>query len=499
MYCLGKLHEDGLGTIQSYANAVEMYNKASKQGCAEAAYRLGDIYQHGLGVVVDTNRARTYYVEAANNGNADAQYRLGQIYSTRKGISDGIFKSLEWLTKSYLQGNDDAMELLYSLYSDNTLYELFFYNRLFDNMVKYTNNQDMYLHIRDYADPSMYYKLSCMYLTGTGTQRDREKAWELFSIALSLMLDFYDPTDDSVVYNYFNESIFEFYHIAKMKAKSNDMYANILLGLIYFGGILLKQDPNKPEKTVHPCIFRENGNLASYSFLNNPDLVETNLVFTNYKLAHKHLLKAADSGDLFSKMLVGQMYHCGYGVKQDFGKALGWYDRIGINSGFYELLARPSIILLNLFGDGAVQDLQHLNSEDDLSTSVGLYNIAQLYYHGQVVSQSYKTAFVFLSSSLYGVFGNVFYVIVKINKKEPSELASKDHREYLMVSQLVLRRETEYQLGIMLENGQGTRRDYKKAFKLLSKATKNGSIEAKNHLEAHYKDGVYIGDKINQN
>jgi TPR repeat protein len=90
-------------------------------------------------------------------------------------------------------------------------------------------------------------------------------------------------------------------------------------------------------------------------------------------------------------------------------------------------------------------------------------------------------------------------VIVKINQKESSELTSKDHREYLMVSRLVLRRETQYQLGIMLENGQGTRRDYKKAFSLLSKAMDGGSTEAKNHLETHYKDGIYIGDKIKQN
>jgi hypothetical protein len=152
---------------------------------------LGDIYQHGLGFAVDTNCALTYYVEAADKGNTDAQYRLGQIYSTQENTPDSIFRTLEWLTKSYLQGNGNATELLYPLYSDNTPYELFFYNCLFKNMVKYTNNQAMYFDIRDSVDPDMYYKLSCMYLTGTGTQIYKEKAWELFIIAFELVFDTY--------------------------------------------------------------------------------------------------------------------------------------------------------------------------------------------------------------------------------------------------------------------------------------------------------------------
>jgi hypothetical protein len=391
------------------------------------------------------------------------------------------------------------MELLYSLYIDNTPYELVFYNRLFNNLVKYTNNKGMYLHIRDYGDTDMYYRLSCMYLTGTGTQIDEEKAWDLFSIVLKLVFDPCGPRASKDFYDYFNESIFEFYCIAKTKEKSNDIYTNVLLGYIYLGGMVLIQDHNRPDKKIHPSIFRENGNLASCRFLNNPNLVEATLVSTNYKLAYEHLLKAAESGDDFSKLLVGQMCHCGYGVEQDFTKTLGWYDGVNTCTAFYKLFFNSSIALLYTFGDGVIQDLQHLNSDHNLSTSVGLYNIAQLYYHGQLVSQSYRTAFSLLSSSLYAVWGNALYVIVKINRKESSELTSKDHREYLMVSQLVLRRETKYQLGIMLENGQGTRRDYKKAFKLLSAAMKNGSIEAKNHLETHYKDGIYIGDKIKQN
>jgi TPR repeat protein len=499
MYCLGKLHEEGLGATQSYVNAFEMYNKASKQGCAEAAYRLGDIYQHGLGVAVDTDRALSYYAEAANKGNADAQYRLGQIYSTQKNTSDDIFKALEWFTKSYLQGNDNAMELLYSLYIDNTPYELVFYNRLFNNLVKYTNNQDMYLHIRDYADPSKYYKLSCMYLTGTGTQIDEEKAWELFSIVLKSVFGSYGPGVSRDFCDYFNESIFEFYRIAKTKEKSNDIYANVLLGYIYLGGMVLKQDRYRPDKKMNPCIFRENGNFTSNSLPNNPHLAETTLVSTNYKLAHTHLLKAAECDNEFSKMLVAQMYHCGYGVKQDFTKSFSWYDKVGGDTGISMTLTESSAALLYAFGDGVAQDLQYLYRNSSLYSGAGCYNLAQLYYHGQLVSQSYKMAFHYLSGSLTSLWRNIFQVTVKINQKKSSELSSKTHREYLMVSYGTLQRETRYQLGIMLENGQGTRRDYKRAFKLLSKAMDDGSIEAKNHLETHYKDGIYIGDKIKQN
>jgi TPR repeat protein len=263
--------------------------------------------------------------------------------------------------------------------------------------------------------------------------------------------------------------------------------------------MVLKKDRNRLDKEVNPCIFRENGNFASNSLPNNPHLAETTLLSTNYDLAHTHLLKAAECDNEFSKMLVAQMYHCGYGVKQDFTKSFSWYDKVEGDLKISMTLTVSSAALLYAFWDGVVQDLQHLYSNFDLVFGAGSYNLAQLYYHGQLVSQSYKMAFLYLSDSLNSQWGNIIQVIVKINQKESSELSSKSHREYLMVSQRTLQRETQYQLGIMLENGQGTRRDYNRALKLLSKAMNDGSIEAKNHLETHYKDGIYIGDKIKQN
>ena len=70
---LGVMHEEGLGVVQDYAEAVRWHQLAADQGNVYAQSNLGFMYRNGLGVVQDYAEAVRWYQLAADQGNANAQ------------------------------------------------------------------------------------------------------------------------------------------------------------------------------------------------------------------------------------------------------------------------------------------------------------------------------------------------------------------------------------------------------------------------------------------
>ena len=75
---LGAIYAGGGHPIPvNYEKAMEWYQKASKQGVAEANYNIGDLYFRGLGVPRNLDLAYKYYHKAALQGFAAAQNNIG--------------------------------------------------------------------------------------------------------------------------------------------------------------------------------------------------------------------------------------------------------------------------------------------------------------------------------------------------------------------------------------------------------------------------------------
>ncbi len=53
---------------QSYADAVQLYTEAAKQGHVQAQYKLGVCYATGTGIKGDSRLAVKWYLEAAKQG-----------------------------------------------------------------------------------------------------------------------------------------------------------------------------------------------------------------------------------------------------------------------------------------------------------------------------------------------------------------------------------------------------------------------------------------------
>jgi len=70
---VGEMHEKGLGTPRSYAEAAKWYRRAAEGGSTRAAVNLGNLLEHGLGVPKNQQEAAAWYRRALGSNVQFAQ------------------------------------------------------------------------------------------------------------------------------------------------------------------------------------------------------------------------------------------------------------------------------------------------------------------------------------------------------------------------------------------------------------------------------------------
>ena len=109
---LGLLYYNGQGVRESNADAVIWFERAARQGLAEAQYQLANMYTFGMASVpADTDPSRIaaqWYFEAANQGHAEAQYSLGILFLTGSGVTQSNEEANKWIARAAQQGHADA-------------------------------------------------------------------------------------------------------------------------------------------------------------------------------------------------------------------------------------------------------------------------------------------------------------------------------------------------------------------------------------------------------
>ena len=113
---IGLLHYHGHGVRESDAMALQWFERAARQGLAEAQFHLGNMYAYGLadpGNDVDPSRlAAQWYFEAARQGHAEAQYSLGILFLTGTGVLQSPEEANRWIERAAAQGHADAAAYL---------------------------------------------------------------------------------------------------------------------------------------------------------------------------------------------------------------------------------------------------------------------------------------------------------------------------------------------------------------------------------------------------
>ncbi len=110
------LYYHGHGVRESDALALQWFERAARQGLAEAQFHLGNMYAYGLAALspdTDGNRlAAQWYFEAARQGHADAQYSLGILFLTGSGVTQNTEQARLWIARAAAQGHADAAAYL---------------------------------------------------------------------------------------------------------------------------------------------------------------------------------------------------------------------------------------------------------------------------------------------------------------------------------------------------------------------------------------------------
>ncbi len=109
---LGLLYYHGHGVRENDTLARQWFDRAARQGLADAQFQLGNMYAYGLAKSlgdVDTSRlAAQWYFEAARQGHAQAQYSLGILFLTGSGVQQSESEGIRWIGLAASQGHPDA-------------------------------------------------------------------------------------------------------------------------------------------------------------------------------------------------------------------------------------------------------------------------------------------------------------------------------------------------------------------------------------------------------
>lgn len=115
-YRLAWLYYHGHGVRESDALALQWFERAARQGLADAQFQLGNMYAYGLASLppdADPQRlAAQWYFEAAQQGHADAQYSLGILFLTGSGVTLNVVEARKWIARAAAQGHPDAVAYL---------------------------------------------------------------------------------------------------------------------------------------------------------------------------------------------------------------------------------------------------------------------------------------------------------------------------------------------------------------------------------------------------
>lgn len=163
----GLAYMDGVYVEQDYSKAAKLLSLAANQGEQEARTSLAYLYENGLGVVRDETKALKMYRTAARGGSINAMYHTGVCYEFGVGTKVNLDLAKEWYLKGSRAGDAFATERLGHL----TLEE--------DPSAAF----ELFLRAALEGVPTAMGTVGFCYLSGTGTEADRDEARKWLKMA----------------------------------------------------------------------------------------------------------------------------------------------------------------------------------------------------------------------------------------------------------------------------------------------------------------------------
>jgi uncharacterized protein len=159
---LGNTYWLGIDVPKNYKEAAKWYQLAAEQGVSNSQWALGDMYESGNGVLKNYKEAIKWYQLAAEQGVGLASRSLGNIYEYGEGVPQNYKEAVKWHLLATEQGVSRSKDSIYDLAGKNVPQAL---KVLTDNAKN--------------GSAKAQYRLSGMYLFGSGVPEDHEEAFKL--------------------------------------------------------------------------------------------------------------------------------------------------------------------------------------------------------------------------------------------------------------------------------------------------------------------------------
>ena len=288
---LGKLYAAGDGVERDESKAKIYYEKAcNKLNNGDGCFRLGMLYNYGDTVEHDNKKALTYYEKACSLNNGGGCRGAGDLYHKGDDVKKDYKKALTYFEKACNLNDGDGCYRIGSLYNDG-------------EGVK-----------QDYRKALTYYEKACnlnegtgcfnlgnLYYNGQSVKQDYSKAFTYYEKACNLK--YYDGCN--------------------------------ILGDLYVKGLGVGRDYNKAKIYYEKGCALECRDIedeiknANATDVKSPE--QSNTFFSKIGKQHNDKIKSLEQAcnrNIARRCFdLGDSYYNGEGVKQDYSKALTYYEK----------------------------------------------------------------------------------------------------------------------------------------------------------------------------
>jgi len=300
LFSEGLRFEHGEVVPKDIQKAIELFERASEKGNADAMYTLGVLYEKGEDVPKDINQAIKWYRRASEKGNRDAQYVVGLIDWDGTGLL--THKELERASEL---GNGDAMYALGLIYEkgDGVSKDIKKAVELFRNASEKGNrNAQCVVRLIDWDG------------RGQLELRELERASELgnafamLNLGLLFAIGCGIPKDTKIAIK-----------LLEHASELGNAEAMFHLGTLYEKGEDVPKDINEAIKWYRRASNNNHGESKKVVRLIDWD--------GRGQLKLRELERSSELGNCYAMFALGLLYEKGEGVPKDIKQAIAWYRR----------------------------------------------------------------------------------------------------------------------------------------------------------------------------
>ncbi|OJW50839.1 MAG: hypothetical protein BGO67_09985 [Alphaproteobacteria bacterium 41-28] len=343
-----------------YEKVNSHYEKARDLEDAEASMLLGLNYYYGRGLAVDKKKARELFEEAKVRGHEDAQMSvlMGLIYEKGEGIEQNFAEAKYYYQEARGLQYAEAFKLLGNLY---------YYGRGVDVDKRKAREFFEVAEARGHEDRQMFDHLALIYAKGEGAKQDYDKANSYYEKSRNLKragasvllgLNYYcrrgwaedkqkerklleeaekRGQKDGKILNALGDKYYrsQDYQQAKSYFEEGRNKGNATsirnLGLCYFEGKGVEKDLSKARELFEEAAEKGHKSGEMFYALGRLYNYGQGGAQQSYYKANEYFKEGINRGYFASYVDLGLNYFYGYGVPQDYKKALKYLEKAKTN------------------------------------------------------------------------------------------------------------------------------------------------------------------------